>query len=157
MNNLSVIDSILKATKKTNRLGLTVGGMAGALAPVGVFSIAHVEGVLSAAPLWTQPMAFLALGGLVFSALSVVTWSERLFRSRVKAIGWTVLCEGLMTVAPDQLAWLSWLCLAYLVAVNAVSNGCNVALDRAESRPARARRVPEREEVSRVRRIRKAA
>lgn len=144
MNTLSIIDSIRKATLKTSRLGLAIGAIVGAVVPVGVFAITHTKGVLDLSrPLWLQAPAFLVAGGLAFSAHSVVTWTERLFRNRLKAACWTLLVEGLMTFAPEQLAWLSWVCLALLVAVNAVSNGCAVALDRAEGHAQRrARGVP---------------
>ena len=148
--SLSVIDSIHRATARTNRLGLILGSTVGAIAPVGVFSIAHSGVILSTLSLWRQPVAYLALGGLVFSALSVVTWTERLFRSKTKAIAWTILVEGIMTFAPPALVWLSWVCLALLIGVNAISNGCSVALDRAESRPRKARQ-------SNVRQLKRAA
>lgn len=146
MNSLPVTESIRKACLKTNRLGLTIASLVGALVPIGIFSIAHTDGVLDRAqPLWAQPLAYLALGGLVYSALSVAAWTGRLHRNPVKGVVWTILVEGLMTLAPEQLAWLSWVCLAYLVCINAISNGCNAALDRSESHKERRARRPSRD------------
>jgi hypothetical protein len=137
--NLSIVDSIIAATRKSNRLGLTIGAVTGGLVPVGVFALTHAEGVLAEQPaLWA-----LVGAGLIYSATSVVGWAQRLFRSSgprvglVKAVVWTALVEGLMTWAPAQLAWLAWACLGVLVFVNAIANGCAVALDRTETRAAK--------------------
>jgi hypothetical protein len=62
----------------------------------------------------------------LFSALTVLGWSSDMFGSRVKAIGFTALLEGIMMTA--DAGWLSAIALCYLVAINAVANGCRLAM-----------------------------
>jgi hypothetical protein len=72
------------------------------------------------------PKAAIVYAGLLFSALTVLGWSSDMFGSRVKAIGFTALLEGIMMTA--DAGWLSATALCYLVAINAVANGCRLAL-----------------------------
>src|SRR5262245_59805006 len=96
-------------------LGATAG-----VVPVGVFELGHYE-LTSWSPL-ACPKAAIVYAGLVFSALTVLSWSSDMFGSRLKAIGFTALLEGIMMTA--DAGWLSAIALGYLVVINAVSNGC---------------------------------
>jgi hypothetical protein len=100
-------------------LGATAG-----LVPVGVFELGHYE-LTSWSPL-DCPKAAIVYAGLLFSALTVLGWSTDMFGSKVKAIGFTALLEGIMMTA--DAGWLSAIALGYLVAINAVANGCRLAL-----------------------------
>ena len=100
-------------------LGATAG-----LVPVGVFELGHYE-LTSWSPL-ACPKAAIVYAGLVFSALTVLGWSSDMFGSRLKAIGFTALLEGIMMTA--DAGWLSAITLGYLVVINAVANGCRLAM-----------------------------
>ncbi len=100
-------------------LGATAG-----LVPVGVFELGHYE-LTSWSPL-DCPKAAIVYAGLLFSALTVLGWSSDMFGSKAKAIGFTALLEGIMMTA--DAGWLSATALCYLVAINAVANGCRLAL-----------------------------
>jgi hypothetical protein len=100
-------------------LGATAG-----LVPVGVFELGHYE-LTSWSPL-DCPKAVIVYAGLLFSALTVLGWSSDMFGSRVKAIGFTALLEGIMMTA--DAGWLSGIALCYLVVINAVANGCRLAM-----------------------------
>ena len=99
-------------------------GAAAGLVPVGVFELGHYE-LTSWSPL-ACPKAAIVYAGLVFSALTVLGWSSDMFGSRLKAIGFTALLEGIMMTA--DAGWLSAIALCYLVVINAVANGCRLAL-----------------------------
>jgi len=64
--------------------------------------------------------------GLLFSALTVLGWSADIFGNRAKALGFTLLLEGIMMAS--SAAWLTAIALTYLVLINAVANGCRLAL-----------------------------
>jgi murein DD-endopeptidase MepM/ murein hydrolase activator NlpD len=49
-----------------------------------------------------------------------------MFGSKAKALGFTLLLEGIMMTS--SAAWLTAIALAYLVLINAVANGCRLAL-----------------------------
>jgi hypothetical protein len=100
-------------------LGATAG-----LVPVGVFELGHYE-LTSWSPL-ACPKAAIVYAGLLFSALTVLAWSSDMFGSKAKAIGFTALLEGIMMTA--DAGWLAAIALGYLVAINAVANGCRLAL-----------------------------
>jgi hypothetical protein len=68
--------------------------------------------------------------GLLFSALTVLGWSTNMFGSKAKALGFTLLLEGIMMTS--SAAWLTAIALTYLVLINAVANGCRLALRDAE-------------------------
>jgi len=77
----------------------------------------------------TPFLVLLILGGLVFSATSVVRWGYQAFgHSWAKAIGFVVLVEGTLILSPIQ--WLSIGALIYLVLINAVATGTTLALDK---------------------------
>lgn len=100
-----------------------IGATAG-IVPVGVFELGHYE-LTSWSPL-ECPKATIVYAGLLFSALTVLGWSSDMFGSKLKAIGFTALLEGIMMTA--DAGWLSAIALGYLVVINAVANGCRLAL-----------------------------
>jgi len=144
---MSVVEQIRTAFRSGNLVALIVGAMLGALVPITTFTTAHY--VLDVPGSWAtdasydllmQPATYIVAGGLLFSAYSVVGWTARAFNSTAKAIGFTVLIEGAMTFL--DVPWLSWVCLAYLVGINAIVAGCSLAVDRLQARkPASKRRA----------------
>jgi hypothetical protein len=108
-----------------NPLPAVIGALLGALVPSATFVVGHYE--LTS---WTEPKALIVLGGLVFSALTVFRWGRLAFGSAVKALGFVVLAEGVMTFC--STAWLSVVALGYLVLINAIATGCTIALGAVE-------------------------
>jgi len=104
-------------------LAALLGASAG-LVPVGVFELGHYE-LTSWSPL-ECPKAVIVYAGLVFSALTVLGWSSDMFGNRAKALGFTALLEGIMMSAHDGR--LSAVALGYLIVINAVANGCRLAM-----------------------------
>lgn len=104
-------------------LAALLGASAG-LVPIGVFVLGHYE-LTSWSPL-ECPKAVIVYAGLVFSALTVLGWSSEMFGSRIKALGFTALLEGIMMSAHDGR--LSAVALGYLIVINAVANGCRLAM-----------------------------
>lgn len=117
---LGVLGEVRLACHPKNRLAALLGGLLGGGVPVASYWLAHHE--LSRGPLvWV-----LVGGGLVFSALTVVRWGVHAFGSAVKAVGFTVLLEGVLVGSATP--WLALGALAYLVAINAVATGTQLAL-----------------------------
>ncbi len=110
-------------------LPAVIGALLGALVPSATFVVGHYE--LTS---WTEPKALIVLGGLVFSALTVFRWGRLAFGSAVKALGFVVLAEGVMTFC--STAWLSVVALGYLVLINAIATGCTIALGAVEDQRA---------------------
>jgi len=92
--------------------------------PVASYQLAHHE-VVPGAALYAQPAAWMVLGALCFSALTVYGWAKMAFGSGVKALGFVVLLEGVLVAS--QTPWLALGALGYLVAVNGVATGCRLA------------------------------
>jgi hypothetical protein len=59
-------------------------------------------------------------------ARTVYEWARLAFVSPVKALGSTVLLEGVMTCS--SVDWLSYAALGYLIGVNAIAAGVTLAL-----------------------------
>src|ERR1041384_3291551 len=114
-----------------NPLPAVIGALLGALVPSATFVVGHHE--LTS---WTEPKALIVLGGLVFSALTVFCWGRLAFGSAVKALGFVVLAEGVMTFCSTE--WLSVVALGYLVLINAIATGCTIALGAVEDQRAAA-------------------
>lgn len=114
-----------------NPLPAVIGALLGALVPSATFVVGHYE--LTSR---TEPKALIVLGGLVFSALTVFRWGRLAFGSAVKALGFVVLAEGVMTFC--STAWLSVVALGYLVLINAIATGCTIALGAVEDQRAAA-------------------
>jgi len=127
VDDQTVVGQVRVALRRDNRLAASLGGLLGGGVPVASWQLAHFE-VDATQPLWAQLGAWLVLGGLLFSAVTVFTWSRQAFRSTAKALGYTVLLEGVLTTA--KTPWLSVAALMVLVAINAVATGCNLANKR---------------------------
>lgn len=112
----------LRAARRKPAAAL-IGATAG-LVPVGVYEVGHFE-LTSWSPI-VCPKAVIVYAGLLFSALTVLGWSSNMFGSRAKAIGFTLLLEGIMMAS--SAAWLTAIALTYLVLINAAANGCRLAL-----------------------------
>ena len=98
-----------------------IGATAG-LVPVGVYEVGHYE-LTSWSPL-ECPKAVIVYAGLLFSALTVLSRSANMFGSKLKALGFTLLLEGIMMAS--SAAWLTAIALTYLVLINAAANGCRL-------------------------------
>ena len=118
-----------------NPLPAVIGALLGALVPSATFVVGHYE-----LATWTEPKALIVLGGLLFSALTVFRWGRLAFGSAVKALGFVVLAEGVMTFC--STAWLSVVALGYLVLINAIATGCTIALGAVEDQTAAAPSAP---------------
>lgn len=116
-----------------NPLPLLIGALIGALVPIATYTVGHAE--LGAAG-WASVPGAIVIGGCVFSAITVYKWGRRAFDSALKALGFVVLSEGVMTFS--QTPWLSMLMLSFLVAINAVANGANLAVAHLDAQRLRA-------------------
>lgn len=131
---------------RRNPLPTAIGACAG-IVPIGVFEFGHYE--LASWDPGTDGRALIVYAGLVFSALTVVTWARDVFApvntgragvvfATVKALGFTALLEGMMMTSDN--AWLSGAALVMLVTINAVANGCRLAVRAAASKATDAER-----------------
>lgn len=124
-----------------NPLPLLIGALLGALVPVATFTVGHAE--LGAAG-WASVPGVIVVGGCLFSAITVYKWGRRAFDSAFKALGFVVLSEGVMTFS--HVPWLSMVVLGFLVAINAVANGSNLAIAHLDAE--RVRRAAEAVEAA---------
>lgn len=115
---LTVIHQIEMAFRPGARLAAATGTILGATVPTSTFVLIHsAYGVVLNPWLWA-----LVVGGLLYSAPTVFSWALDAFGSKVKAAGFCVLMEGILTFA--HIAALTYLALAVLVFINAVSAAC---------------------------------
>lgn len=119
-----VVSQVRAAMQPRNRLATALGALLGGGVPVATYVLSHQE-VSQAAPLYAQLPAWLVLGGLLFSALTVTQWGRMAFGSGWKALGFTVLLEGVLTCSSTQ--WLSVGALVYLICINATATGVRLS------------------------------
>lgn len=123
--NAGVVEQVRVACSKSHRLATFVGALLGAIVPFSTYMVAHNE---LPDPAW-EPRFLLCLalvaGGLLYSARTVYQWGELALTSKVKALGFTVLLEGVMTCSHQE--WLSVTALVYLCAINAIATGVTLA------------------------------
>jgi hypothetical protein len=101
-----------KLTKAKQRtIGQLFAAIGASFLPVASYAIAHVE-VESNPTMW-----ILVAAALTFSAPMLIQWSQRWCGHVVKALGFTVLLEGVMVFS--SLPALRLTGLAILVAINA--------------------------------------
>lgn len=114
-------------------LPLVIGAMLGALVPIATYTVGHAE--LGEAG-WASLPGAIVVGGLLFSAITVYKWGRRAFGSAAKAVGFVVLSEGVMSLS--HTPWLSLVVLGFLVGINAVANGANLAVAHLDAEARRA-------------------
>jgi len=122
--SLGVVAQVREALKPRNRLATSLGALLGGGVPVATYTLAHHE-IDTTAPLYAQLGAWLVVGGLLFSALTVYQWARLAFGSGAKALGFAVLLEGVLTFA--HTPWLGVGALVYLVAINATATGVRLS------------------------------
>ena len=121
---LSPMAQLRVASKPQNRISLISGILLGGIVPILTYCRAHFE--VNPEKPYFQVTTYLVLGGLLFSAKSVYSWGREAFNSPAKALGFLVLAEGVMVFSSIQI--LSLVSLLYLIAINAVSTGVNLAI-----------------------------
>jgi hypothetical protein len=100
---------------------MIIGVLFGGFVPIAIYFTTH-----RASFSWgTQAGAF-ATAGLVYSLQTVYQSARQVFGQVTKAAGFTVLLEGVMVTT--DVRWLGITALVYLVVINALSAGVNVAL-----------------------------
>lgn len=115
-DKLTVIQQVKRAFGSGARLAGFVGLVIGGFVPAATYALVHHE--VSHYPLlWA-----LVAGGLLYSATSVFVWARAAFGSIVKALGFVILLEGILTFSHILSLGLS--ALAILVFINAVSAAC---------------------------------
>ena len=121
---LTVVCQIKRAFKPGARLAAFLGVWLGGIVPLATWWLIHFE-VARQWRLWA-----LVAGGLLYSAPTVYAWIRAAYGSVVKAVGFVVLMEGLMTFA--QTLWLSIAGLVILVFINAVFSACALQVRKEE-------------------------
>lgn len=132
---------------RNNLLACAIGAIPG-IVPLGTYRLGHYE-LTSWNPL-IDPKAFAAYAGLAFSLLTVVSWAANAFKTAhrretiFKAIMFTALVETLMmtsTNAEGHPSALAIACLVLLISINAVANGCQLAVRAAATPPTQAEKT----------------
>lgn len=122
--DISVVDQVWLASQNDNLPATIVGFLLGGFVPVATYTQAHELGDR----MFSDPLGFLVLGGLLFSCYTVVAWGKNAFSSLLKAVGFVLLVEGSMTFS--HVKWVALAALAFLVVINGVATGVNLALRR---------------------------
>ena len=128
-SKLGVVDQARVAMRSENRAATLVGFLLGGGVPAASYLITHQEilpAIERGAHLWACVLALLVLGGLIFSAKTVVAWANLAFADKWKAVGFGILIEGVMTLSTNHALALG--ALAYLVGINGIATGCRLAL-----------------------------
>lgn len=128
---LPVIDQIKTAVRSNNRVASTFGFMLGGFVPIATFFVAHYE-VDASKALYQQIHTLLVIGGLFFSAKTVYDWAKTAFRHPMKALGFVILIEGVMTFSNNNPLAIAALC--YLVVINGIATACNLVLDQRKAK-----------------------
>lgn len=123
MQTRSIISQLNTAVR--NPTALLLGGACGALVPLGTCYVTHE--LLHGDLVQLSILPLLVLGGLVFSCLSVYAFARAVFGTWYKALGFVIALEGYMTCTAG---WLSVTALVFLIVINAIANGCRVAIER---------------------------
>jgi len=119
-----VVAQVRLAFRPRARLATLLGCLLGGFVPVASFILAHREAEFDDLHGWLAVL--LVLGGLVFSAKTVLEWGSMAFHDGRKALGLVVILEGSMTLS--HTPWLAGAALAYLVGINALATGCTLSL-----------------------------
>jgi hypothetical protein len=116
----SIVAQVRSALEPSNRLATLLGALGGAFVPLATYWIAH-----RLMTSWTSPLVGLVAGGLLYSAPTVYQWARMAFGTWYKALGFVVLLEGVMTFTHG---WLAITALGYLIAINAIAAGAEIAV-----------------------------
>ena len=111
-------------TAAGNKTALLGGILLGGYIPFSVYWLMHQEAPASAplCELAGHPVAFahlLVLGGLAYSAKTVYQWGRAVFADRFKAVGFTLLVEGILTFGHSDC--LIFPALGILVLINGIA------------------------------------
>jgi len=111
-------------TAAGNRTALLGGVLLGGFIPFSVYWLMHQEAPASAplCELAGHPVTFahlLVLGGLAYSAKTVYQWGRAVFADRFKAVGFTLLVEGILTFGHSDV--LIFPALGILVLINSIA------------------------------------
>lgn len=118
-----VVTQIRTAFKPRNALATVCGMILGGFIPVASFCVAHFEAGIASAH--GVSMLLMVFGGLLFSAKTVWQWARLGFADPVKATGFVVLLEGVMTLS--GIPGLSYAALALLTAINGIATGVTLS------------------------------
>ena len=107
-----------------NKTALLGGILLGGYIPFSVYWLMHREAPASVplCELAGQPVAFahlLVLGGLAYSAKTVYQWGRAVFADRFKAVGFTLLVEGILTFGHSDC--LIFPALGILILINGIA------------------------------------
>jgi hypothetical protein len=116
------VDQARAVFRSGNRLSALVGLIMGGFVPLACYTLIHLE-VSTRPTLWV-----LVAGGLVYSALNMFSWMQRLFGNWWMPLGWVVLLEGSMTAS--KIAWLSLTGLAILMILDGVTTAITITLQK---------------------------
>ena len=130
-------------------LAAALGAITGGVVPVLGRALAHGElgfAWNAGDRLLAAALVAVIAGCGLFSAISVYKFGLSAFGDGRKAVGFVAALDGVMLVSHGTASWVA---LALLVAINAVSNGCTIALARAATE--RRREADSRRSATRAR------
>lgn len=138
-----------------NKTALLGGILLGGYIPFSVYWLMHREAPASVplCELAGQPVVFahlLVLGGLAYSAKTVYQWGRAVFADRFKAVGFTLLVEGILTFGHSDC--LIFPALGILILINGIAACTRLAETDLKPGPVRALR-PARGAVRRSERV----
>ena len=116
---IGVIDQVKMAAR--NPLAALAGFILGGFVPVATFTVSHLDKSINEYVMWA-----LVIGGLIYSALTVFGWAKMAFVNGLKAFGFVILIEGVMTLS--GVAPLAYAALAMLVLINGIATGATLSL-----------------------------
>jgi len=123
---LGIVDMVHVAFARMHRIAAVIGAVFGGWVPFAIYFVAHNEVDLSGDVTLHDYLALaLVVGGLAYSALTVAQWARMALGSRVKAVGFTVLTEGVMVLS--RQGWLAAVGLVLLIAINAIASAVQLA------------------------------
>lgn len=119
---MPVVEQVRKSFHKKNRLAMICGFLLGSFVPIAAYVLGHFETK-------AEPMMWIVVtAGLIYSATTVFQWAKVAFKNPLKALGFCILIEGVMTFSQTQALALAG--LALLVIINGIATGTILALDQ---------------------------
>lgn len=125
--DFGVVAQVKRALRPSARTATVLGFLLGGFVPLASWVVAHRE-YETTIGLW-QLSTLLVLGGLIYSARTVYVWGTLAFSSPLKAVGWTLLLEGVMVLS--RTGWLSFSALIYLIMINGTATACSLTVKKA--------------------------